>query len=188
MYLLNGKKLHPGHEFVVGEGDEAIQYGSTWLALSTGEDRAAIGIVDVPEPVRPDDRLYFVNENVDGTYTTIPRDPEQLLASAQATQIKIIEDAYDLAIQQPVDYLSTTFQADKDSRDLVVASLSAGAVPAGFFWLDANNVQVPMTYAQLQGMAGAMLTQGQMAFVKKTSLKAQIRAATTTAAVALVTW
>jgi len=112
----------------------------------------------------------------------------QLLASAQAAQIEIIEAAYQNAIQQPVSYMSTAFQADLDSQGVLAKSLVAGSVPVGFFWLDANNTQVSMTFAQLQGLAGAMLVQGQTAFAKKTGLKQQIRAATTAAAVQAIAW
>ncbi len=117
-----------------------------------------------------------------------PPTAAQILAAAQASQIAIIESAYQAAIQQPVSYMSTTFQADLASQDVLAKSLVPGAVPASFFWLDANNNQVPMTFAQLQGLAGAMLTQGQAAFAKKTGLKQQIRAATTVAAVQAVVW
>ncbi|CBJ38348.1 protein of unknown function [Ralstonia solanacearum CMR15] len=110
------------------------------------------------------------------------------LAQTQAAQIALIEDAYQTAIQQPVSYMSTTFQADQDSQAVLTKALVAGAVPAGFFWLDKNNAQVSMTFAQLQGLAGAMLTQGQTAFAKKTGLKQQINAATTVAAVQAITW
>ncbi|MCL9851201.1 DUF4376 domain-containing protein [Ralstonia solanacearum P673] len=113
---------------------------------------------------------------------------EQLLAQEQAAQIAIIEAAYQAAIQQPVSYMAATFQADQGSQDTLAKCLVAGAVPTGMFWLDANNNQVAMTFAQLQGLAGAMLTQGQTAFAKKTSLKAQIRAATTVASVQAVVW
>lgn len=112
----------------------------------------------------------------------------QLLAQAQAAQISLIEAAYQATIQQPVSYMGATFQADQSSQDVLAKSLVAGAVPAGMFWLDANNVQVQMTFTQLQGLAAAMLAQGQAAFVKKTSLKQQVRAATGAAAVQAIAW
>ncbi|HBD37523.1 DUF4376 domain-containing protein [Cupriavidus metallidurans] len=110
------------------------------------------------------------------------------LAQVQTAQIAIIEAAYQVAIQQPVSYMSTTFQADLESQDVLARSLVPGAVPSGFFWLDANNSQVPMTFAQLQGLAGAMLAQGQAAFSKKTGLKQQIRAATSIFAAQSIVW
>lgn len=112
----------------------------------------------------------------------------QLLSSAQSAQIATIEAAYQNAIQQPVSYMGATFQADQGSQDVLAKSLSAGSVPSGMFWLDADNAQVQMSFTQLQGLAGAMLAQGQAAFAKKTALKQQIRSATTVSAVQAITW
>lgn len=60
-----------------------IQYPANWLRLTTPEEKEAIGITEVPDPVRADDRLYWdgnfnnpkaledVTETVDGEeYTT----------------------------------------------------------------------------------------------------------------------
>lgn len=150
-----------------------------------------------------------VNENVierlsDGTF--IPADPSNAdyqsylawiavgnsetppLATAQAQQISRIESAYQNAIQQPVAYLGTTFQADSGSQDVLAKVLVAGSVPTGMFWLDSNNTPVAVTFAQLQGLAGAMLMQGQAAFAKKTGLKAQIRSATSVADAQAIAW
>lgn len=117
-----------------------------------------------------------------------PPTAAQLLAQAQAAQIAAIEQSYQIAIEQPVSYMGTTFQADGDSRDVLSKVLVAGAVPSGMFWLDATNVEVSMTFAQLQGLASVMLAQGQSAFAKKTGLKQQIRTATTVASVQAITW
>lgn len=114
--------------------------------------------------------------------------PPLTLAQAQVQQIAIIEGDYQSAIQQPVAYMGATFQADENSQTVLTKSLSPCSVPAGFFWLDINNAQVPMTFQQLQGLAAAMLSQGQTAFAKKTALKQQVRAATSVAAVRAITW
>lgn len=110
------------------------------------------------------------------------------LAEFQSSQIDLIEAAYKNAIQQPIAYMGTTFQADAASQDVLSKVLVAGAVPLGMFWLDADNNQVQMTFPQLQGLAGAMLIRGQAAFAKKTILKQQIRAAETVDAVLAVVW
>lgn len=110
------------------------------------------------------------------------------LPQAQENQIALIETAYKVAIQEPVDYMGTTFQADDGSQAVLTKSLSAGSVPSGFFWLDVNNAQVHMTFQQLQGLAAAMLTQGLAAFAQKTALKQQIRDAASVVAVQAITW
>lgn len=103
-------------------------------------------------------------------------------------QIATLEAAYIAAIQLPVAYMGSTFQADLDSQNVLTKCLVAGAVPAGFYWLDATNVQVPMTFVQLQGLAGVMLAQGQAAFAKLQGLKTAARDATTAATVQAVIW
>lgn len=123
-----------------------------------------------------------------GSFPVLTDPPPPTLTDAQSLQIAEIEASYQSAIQLPVSYMGTTFQADATSQDVLTKSLAPGSVPSGFFWLDANNNQVPMTFQQLQGLAAAMLAQGQTAFAKKTMLKQQVRSATTVSAVQAITW
>lgn len=99
-----------------------------------------------------------------------------------------LEKAYAAVIQMPVAYMAATFQADESSQSILTKCLVAGSVPAGFYWLDATNAPVPMTFEQLQGLAGVMLAQGQAAFVTLQTRKAAVRAAGTAADVDLVVW
>lgn len=112
----------------------------------------------------------------------------QLLDDAKTAQIAVLKSAYSAAIQFSVAYMATTFQADSGSQDMLTKSLVSGSVPAGFYWLDANNVQVPMTFTQLQGLAGAMLTQGQTAFAHLQTRKPAVLAAATVASVQAIVW
>lgn len=59
MFLLNDKPLPLDTPFTVGDGDEAIQYPANWLRLATAEDRVRLGITEVPDPVRANDRFYW---------------------------------------------------------------------------------------------------------------------------------
>jgi hypothetical protein len=113
-----------------------------------------------------------------------------ILSMAEAATAKLTQltQSYNTAIQQPVSYMSTTFQADQSSQDVLTKSLVAGSVPTGFYWLDSANAKVTMTYAQLQGLAGAMLLQGQLAFDKLQTKKAAVIAATTKTQVEAVVW
>lgn len=116
--------------------------------------------------------------------------PALQLAQAQAAQIAILTAAYNAAIQQPVTYMGTSFQADASSQitlSKVIAAL-AGQVPSGFYWLDQNNNQVAMTYAQLQGLASAMMAQGWAAFQQLQARKVFVRGASTVAAVQAIVW
>ena len=56
MFLLNGNPLAVDTPFTDKDGN---QYPSNWLRLSTAAEKKAIGITEVPDPVRADDRLYW---------------------------------------------------------------------------------------------------------------------------------
>ena len=123
--------------------------------------------------------------------------PAQLLAQAQAAQIAALKQAYQNAIAQPVSYTSKggvtkTYQADPQSianlQAMLLAFQAAGATPSGFYWVAADNTQVPFTYADLQGLAAAIGAQGAAAFQHLQTLKAEVLAATTVSVLPSVTW
>jgi hypothetical protein len=129
-----------------------------------------------------------IGDSYAGGIFTSPALPLPTLIQSQTDKLIALDSNYNDAIQMDVAYMSTTFQADNDSRIILTQSLAPGSVPAGFYWLDINNVRVTMTYAQLQGLGLAMLVQGQTAFDKLRTLKNQVQAATTTAAVQAIVW
>ena len=55
MFLLNGKPLAVDMPFTV----DGIQYPSNWLRLSSLDEKQAIGITEVPDQMRADDRFYW---------------------------------------------------------------------------------------------------------------------------------
>jgi len=75
MFILDGRQLLLDVPFE----HDGIQYPANWLRLASPEDREAIGIIDVTEQPRPDDRFYFVSGPDDnGDYTAIPKDLDVL--------------------------------------------------------------------------------------------------------------
>jgi hypothetical protein len=56
MFLLNGNRLPEGVAFKDANGN---QYPANWLNLSTEEEKNAVGITWVVDPVRADDRFYW---------------------------------------------------------------------------------------------------------------------------------
>jgi hypothetical protein len=56
MFLLNGNILPEGTPFTDANGN---QYPANWLNLSTEEEKNAVGITWVADPVRADDRFYW---------------------------------------------------------------------------------------------------------------------------------
>jgi len=118
--------------------------------------------------------------------------PPPSLATSKADKITELEAAYQTAIQQDVSYMGTTFQADIDSQDILTKTLTtlngAGAAPSGTYWKDKSNVRVPMTLAELNGLAMAMWVQGQTWFTHLSDKKDAVTAATDAATVNAVTW
>ena len=76
MFILDGKIL----QLDVAFEHDGVQYAANWLRLASAEDRAAIGIEEVPIQPRPDDRFYYVEgpSLVDGSWTAIPKDLDML--------------------------------------------------------------------------------------------------------------
>lgn len=56
MFLINGKPLAIDTPFTDADG---TQYPANWLRLSTAEDKARLGITEVADAVRADDRFYW---------------------------------------------------------------------------------------------------------------------------------
>jgi len=70
MFLLDGYPLQIDTPFE----HDGVSYPQNWLRFATPEERAAIGITEVVEQPRPDDRFYWVSQNPNGTWTSIPKD------------------------------------------------------------------------------------------------------------------
>ena len=89
---------------------DGVQYPANWLSLSTVEDKAGIGAVDVLYEPRPDDRFYFVAEAApvldDGVvsmgFTVVPKDILQLKADMVR---QVNTDAFRLL--QMTDYMDS---------------------------------------------------------------------------------
>jgi len=96
MFLHNGQRLNIDQPFTI----EDTNYPPNWLRESTPEMREALGIVEITWGPRPDDRFYWVQENMDGTYTTSPKDLTQLKATFTA---QVDQTAYSLLF--PTDWV-----------------------------------------------------------------------------------
>jgi len=147
----------------------------------------------------PQDIAEFPNQgeldSADERYLAFA-DPTRTLAGAQASQISVTT-AYAAAASMAVIFttageVTKTYQADQDSRDLLQYTLamfqSAGITPAEFYWVSEDNMRVPFTYEDLQGLAAVFGAQSWPAFQKLQTLKASIRAAATVAEVQAIIW
>ena len=109
MFILDGKVLQIDLPFTHGD----LQYPATWLRTSTPEEKQALGIIELAEKVRPDDRFYWVDADNNGT----PKDVDQL--KSQWTQ-QIDQSAYSML--QPTDwYVVRKMEANVSVPDTVSA-------------------------------------------------------------------
>jgi len=122
---------------------------------------------------------------------------QRTTAQLQAAQRAAIDASYRTVVTADIAFttaggVTKMFQADPTSQTVLMQAVigynMAGSTPAGFCWKSSDNVMVPFTLADLQGMYAAMLTRGNTAFIERANLKAQINAATTPAAVQATNW
>lgn len=125
---------------------------------------------------------------VDATKKTLLNKDFRIFTELQTSKILELETVYDAVNKLDIDYMDTTFQADKKSQDLVVSVLSAGSVPNGFYWMDKANNKVDMTFTDLQGLSSAILVRSQSNFDKLQGLKTDVRNATTQDDLDAITW
>lgn len=94
MFVLDGRPLSPDVPFTTPDG---TQYPANWLRLASPEERAAIGITEVPDPPIWDQRFYW---GYDQDGKLIPKDHTQLVDqwSSQTRQT-----AYTLLV--PTDWM-----------------------------------------------------------------------------------
>ncbi len=93
MFLLNGKHLPEGTSFYDANG---TQYGSGWLNQATEEQKLAIGITWVADPIRADDRFYW-----DGNINN-PKALEDKLETKEDGS-PLYKQVYDKATESMVD-------------------------------------------------------------------------------------
>jgi hypothetical protein len=130
-------------------------------------------------------------------YTVLNGVVAEALAPAQAVQIRTVTASYNSAINQTVSYTSKvgvteTYDADSTSVNTLTYSIlgfqSTQTVPTGFYWVAADNTQVPFEYADLQGLASAIITRNAPLFQQLQTLKTQIKMATSVTAVQAIIW
>lgn len=158
--------------------------------------------VDVPywlpdaPPANSDPDAVVVAEPTGQVWVTRPYSAVELDAGRQA-QAGVLQSAYQAAIQANVHYtsqggMSASYQADERSQQNLLKMLaafgSAQHTPPGFYWVAADNTPVPLTFADLQGLAAAIAAPAIAAFQQLQALKAAVRAATTMSTIRAVTW
>lgn len=135
MFQLNGKKISIDRDLTIGAGVEAITYPAA--SLQNVATRASLGIVEVPDPVRPDDTRYWVTENEDGSYTSTLK--ETALADEIAALIRQIDADADAIYTAALGNRATEYAEAEAQAQSYAEAAYTGAVPAYVqAWADAT--------------------------------------------------
>jgi hypothetical protein len=132
-----------------------------------------------------------------------------ILAEAKTNQIKgapfaatpgALVPSYNAAISANINFTSAggvtkAYQADAKSLDLLHKEVTLystcstpAATPAGYYWVSADNTQVPFTLADLQGLAAAIGARGVAAFQNLQAKKSAVLASADIASVQAITF
>ncbi len=137
MFLLNGKHLPEGVGFRDANG---TQYASNWLNLSTEEEKLAIGITWVADPVRADDRFYW-----DGDINNPKALEDKLEVKEDGTPL--YKQVYDKATESMVDTTEQVVTKGLKSQFITQVKDTAGSLLAQTDWYiirkAERNVDIP---------------------------------------------
>ena len=137
MFLLNGKHLPEGVGFKDANG---TQYASNWLNLSTEEEKLAIGITWVADPVRADDRFYW-----DGDINNPKALEDKLEVKEDGTPL--YKQVYDKATESMVDTTEQVVTKGLKSNFISQIKQTAGSLLAQTDWYiirkAERNVDIP---------------------------------------------
>ena len=137
MFLLNGKHLPEGTSFYDANG---TQYPPQWLNVSTEEQKAAIGITWVADPIRADDRFYW-----DGNINNPKALEDKLETKEDGTPI--YKQVYDKATESMVDTIEQVVTKGLKSQFVAQVKDTAGKLLNATDWYvirkAERNVDIP---------------------------------------------
>jgi len=124
MFLLNGNRLAEGISFYDANG---TQYPPQWLNVSTEEQKAAIGITWVADPIRADDRFYW-----DGDINNPKALEDKLETKEDGTPL--YKQVYDKATESMVDTTEQVVTKGLKSNFIVQIKDTAGKLLNATDW------------------------------------------------------
>lgn len=143
MFLLDGKRIAEGTPF---RRDDRTYTEAWWRTSSTAEKQAA-GLVELPDPPRPDERYYYVTDD--------PADPTRLLVTPKPLEeVKLARKAELAAWRYAAETAGVKaggvqIATDRDSQALIDSlqrALADGLIPSVRFKTASGRV-VTMTTA-----------------------------------------
>lgn len=124
MFLLNGQPLAVDTPFTAND----IQYPANWLRLSSAEEKSAIGITEVADPVRADDRFYW---NGDINLPKALEDKEESDEDGNPLYVKV----YDPVTESMVDTTERLVTKGLKSNFIAQVKQTAGSILAQTDWM-----------------------------------------------------
>jgi hypothetical protein len=124
MFLLNNQPLAVDTPFTAND----IQYPANWLRLTTAEEKSAIGITEVADAVRADDRFYW-----DGNIAN-PKaleDKEEVDQDGNPLYVK----EYDQATESMVDTTERLVTKGLKTNFITQVKQTAGSILAQTDWM-----------------------------------------------------
>jgi hypothetical protein len=135
MFLLNGNRLLEGTSFYDANG---VQYGSGWLNQATEEQKLAIGITWVADPIPFDTRFYWD--------TDLPKALEDKLETKQDGS-PLYKQVYDKVTESMVDTTEQVVTKGLKSNFISQVKQTAGSLLAQTDWYvirkAERNVDIP---------------------------------------------
>ncbi len=135
MFLLNGKHLPEGTSFYDANG---TQYGAGWLNQATEEQKLAIGITWVADPIPFDTRFYWD--------TDLPKALEDKLETKE-DGTPLYKQVYDKATESMVDTTEQVVTKGLKSNFIAQVKQTAGSLLAQTDWYVVRkaerNVDIP---------------------------------------------
>jgi hypothetical protein len=165
MFILNGSRLAEGTAFIAN----GIQYPANWLNLTTLAEKQTIGITEVADSVRADDRFYW---DGDITNPKALEDKEEVDQDGNPMYVKVLDKTDP---QNPVMVDSTERLVTKGLKSNFISQIkyTAGTILAQTDWMvirkAERNVDIPSSVATYRASV----------VTKASDLEASITAVTT---------
>ena len=128
MFMLNDKPISLDSAFTT---DDGTQYPANWLRLASPAERAAIGITEVPDPVRADDRYYW---DGDINNPKLLDDREEVDENGQPMYVKVLDNS-DPANPMMVDSDKRLVTKGLKSNTIAQIKATAGSLLAQTDWM-----------------------------------------------------
>lgn len=164
MFLLNGQPLAVDTPFTAND----IQYPANWLRLASAEEKSAIGITEVADAVRADDRFYW---NGDINLPKALEDKEESDQDGNPLYVKVLGEVDG----KPVMVDSTKRLVTKGLKSNFIAQVkaSAGSILAQTDWMVTRKVERDIAIPE------AVVAYRASVVAKANQLEASITAVTT---------